>query len=279
MASRIFPECAGLDSETIKTQFKSHRSAAKGIVFGLLYGKTPKTEEMIKLFAFFFDEFPMIKLWIENMHKMARELGYVETPFGRRRYLPDAQLTSNSYNMGLINAAYRRAQNTPVQSTASDCAFNACTVIGESFEQHHMYSMLLGGVHDSILHDIYPGELVPAFDIISDATMNIEYPFMNGNKLRFDLDMGTSWGRLIGVEGSVTRGDTREFHLKGGDLDLEMMLEEMRYAYDVDLVSCEDAGQPEKDLNFVPVSKRVVKAVIQLPNLRVEDYDARKILF
>jgi DNA polymerase I-like protein with 3'-5' exonuclease and polymerase domains len=279
VASRIFKECEGLDSETIKTQFKSHRSAAKAIVFGLLYGKTPKTDEMIKLFAFFFAEFPMIKLWIENMHKMARELGYVETPFGRRRYLPDAQLPPNSHNMGLINAANRRAQNTPVQSTASDCAFNACTVIGESFENNNMYSMLLGGVHDSILHDIYPGELVPAFDIISDATMNIDYPFMNGNKLRFDLDMGVSWGRLIGVEGSVIKGDTREFHLKGGDLDLEMFLEEMRYAYDVDLVSCEDAGLPEKDLNFVPVSKRVVKAVIQLPNLRVEDYDVRKIIF
>lgn len=115
------------------------RQAAKSIVFGLMYGKGPtslcgdigldgtkrKNVDYAKsLMRKWYSAFPEAEAWLISKVKQARKFGWVDTPFGRRRHLPDI----NSSDDGKKNHAENQAKNSPIQATASDTAFLAAAL-------------------------------------------------------------------------------------------------------------------------------------------------------
>ncbi len=79
----------------------------------------------------------------------------VDTPFGRRRYLPYINDKSQSHR----RAAEREAVNMPIQSAASDVLIAALIVIDERMLEREFDSLMVNTVHDSVMFDVWPGEL------------------------------------------------------------------------------------------------------------------------
>lgn len=101
------------------------RRAAKTVNFGVLYGMSAHRlsqelaipyEEAVAFIERYFQSFPKVRAWIEKTLEEGRKRGYVETLFGRRRYVPDL----NARVKSVREAAERMAFNMPVQGTAAD---------------------------------------------------------------------------------------------------------------------------------------------------------------
>ena len=95
----------------------------------------------------FYRTYPQVAQWIKDTKAFAREHGYVETLYGRRRYLPEAK----SSNRFTIESAYRRSVNTKVQSPASDAACFGLVRLQEYIENNNLKSHIIGVIHDDIL--------------------------------------------------------------------------------------------------------------------------------
>ena len=111
------------------------RRKAKAINFGLLYGKTAFSlaeelgitrGEAADIITNYFEQFPSIKKYIEKLTELAREKGYAETLFGRRRYIEGI----NAKNKIVRNLAERMAVNTPIQGAAADIIKNCNELLG-----------------------------------------------------------------------------------------------------------------------------------------------------
>ena len=120
---------------------KELRRTAKAVNFGVIYGLGPVglaeqqgiTREKAKEFiAKYFEAFPKVREWIDNTKLLARTQGYVETLFGRRRYLPEI----NSPNHMLASQAERIAVNMPIQGTAADLMKLAMLKVAEDLPRN-----------------------------------------------------------------------------------------------------------------------------------------------
>jgi len=231
-ASLIFPELQSLTVDEIKTHHSSKRTQAKQVSFGLLYQKNPDTDELKTAYDLFFERFKEIKRWIDEQKRIVRRDGVIYTKLGRARFLPHAKLPSSPSTNELKSKAERQAVNTPIQSLASDVALLSCVNIAESLEKFSMKSMMIGGVHDSILVDIYPGELYKALDVIVSQTSDKSLEFLDNIKLNFDLGIGVSWGRQL----DILSYDSETLSLRGGQNDLQMLIDELRYGYEVNIL-------------------------------------------
>jgi DNA polymerase-1 len=140
------------------------RSNAKTANFGIIYGisafglaqrmRISRTEAK-DLIDGYFASYPKVRAYMEGAIQMARENGFVETMYGRRRYLPDI-LSRNSVVRG---NAERNAINTPIQGSAADIIKIAMIRIQEAFEKEKLQSALILQVHDELDFDVSPGEL------------------------------------------------------------------------------------------------------------------------
>lgn len=140
------------------------RSQAKTANFGIIYGISAfglaqrmqiSRREARKLIDDYFVTYPGVKVYMEACINKARENGYVETMFGRRRYLPDI-LSRNSVVRG---NAERNAINSPIQGSAADIIKIAMIHIQQAFEAEQLQSKMILQVHDELNFDVYPGEL------------------------------------------------------------------------------------------------------------------------
>ena len=143
---------------------KEMRSAAKTANFGIIYGISAfglaqrmriSRSEARALIDGYFENYPGVRKFMDSSIGMAREKGYVETMFGRRRYLPDI-LSRNSVVRG---NAERNAINTPIQGSAADIIKIAMIRIQASLDRHHLQSSMILQVHDELNFDVLPGEL------------------------------------------------------------------------------------------------------------------------
>jgi DNA polymerase I len=140
------------------------RSNAKTANFGIIYGisafglsqrmRISRTEAK-DLIDGYFASYPQVRQYMDDSIRMARENGFVETMFGRRRYLPDI-LSRNSVVRG---NAERNAINSPIQGSAADIIKIAMIRIQDSFEKEQLKSALILQVHDELNFDVIPGEL------------------------------------------------------------------------------------------------------------------------
>ena len=174
---------------------KEMRSRAKTANFGIIYGisafglsqrmQISRTEAK-DLIEGYFISYPKVKEFMDASIKMAREKGYVETMFGRRRYLPDI-LSRNSVVRG---NAERNAINSPIQGSAADIIKIAMIRIQRAFEEEKLESALILQVHDELNFDVLPKEL----DRVKEITKKeMENATTLSAPLIVDMGVGANW--------------------------------------------------------------------------------------
>jgi DNA polymerase-1 len=140
------------------------RRIAKTANFGIMYGISSfglsqrlrcSRSEAKKIIDDYFASFPSIRSFIDDTVAMARETGYVETLFGRRRYIPDI----NSKNATVRSLAERNAVNAPIQGTSADIIKLAMVAIDRRMQAEGFRSAMVLQIHDELLFEVLPEEL------------------------------------------------------------------------------------------------------------------------
>ena len=167
----VFKEGKDLHAATAATIYKKsidevtrdERTKSKRANFGIIYGITVfglaerldiSREESKQLIDGFFQTFPKVKDYMDNAIEEARQKGFVETLFGRRRYLKDI----NSHNATVRGFAERNAINAPIQGTAADIIKVAMIQIYRRFKAENLKSKMILQVHDELNFSVYPDE-------------------------------------------------------------------------------------------------------------------------
>ena len=141
----------------------AQRKKAKQANFGIIYGITAfglaqrmgiGNGEARQLIDDYFKTFPKVHEYMLDAIEKARQKGYAETMFGRRRYLPDI----NSKNGTVRGFAERNAINAPIQGTEADIIKIAMIRIHKRFEQEGIRSKMILQVHDELNFSVYPEE-------------------------------------------------------------------------------------------------------------------------
>ena len=155
-AARIF-------KKPIEEVTSEERRRAKTANFGIIYGisafglsqrlRIPRGEAK-QLIEGYFDSYPKVKEYMDNVVESAREKGYVETLFGRRRYLADI----DSRNANARALAERNAINAPIQGTAADIMKIAMVGVARRFKEEGVRSRITMQVHDEIVVDLLRSE-------------------------------------------------------------------------------------------------------------------------
>lgn len=154
------------------------RRIAKTANFGIMYGisafglaqrlKIPRAEAK-KIIDDYFANFPSISEFISSSIESARQKGYVETLFGRRRYLPDI----SSRNATVRSLAERNAVNAPIQGTAADIIKKAMIGVSARMEEAGLRSRMVLQVHDELVFDVPAGEVETLRDIVVSEMENV----------------------------------------------------------------------------------------------------------
>ena len=174
------------------------RSSAKAINFGIIYQMQAKTlasnlniklEAAVDFMNKFFTAYPNVARWIESTKNFARVNGYVETLYGRKRYLPEI-FSSESYTR---EGAERRAVNTPIQSSAGDISFIGIIRTQEYIDKTNKKTKIIGTVHDSILLDT-PFDEVDEMKDMLPSLMTVNIPRVT-IPLKADLDILDMWDK------------------------------------------------------------------------------------
>jgi DNA polymerase I-like protein with 3'-5' exonuclease and polymerase domains len=163
----------------LKAVTKDIRTITKGITFGLIYGRGRKSiavqlkrseEETGQLCDKFFSQFPGGVAWLEEQKEFCKRYGFVETPFGRRRYLPWVF----SEDEGFAASALRQSINTPVQSASGDFATLSIALLNEEIARKRLSHQfkLVNAVHDSTLL-----EIPASVDALAEATAMMRHNF------------------------------------------------------------------------------------------------------
>ncbi len=154
---------AKIYKETIDNVTRDQRTKAKRANFGIIYGITVfglaerldiSRDEARQLIDGYFANFPKVKEYMERAKDTARTKGYVQTLFGRRRYLPDI----NSRNATVRGFAERNAINAPIQGTAADIIKVAMIRIAKRFKAEGIRSKMVLQVHDELNFSVLPEE-------------------------------------------------------------------------------------------------------------------------
>jgi DNA polymerase-1 len=149
------------------------RARAKTINFGTIYGQGPFalsrqlgiTQEEAKTFiAQYFERFAGVRAYLDLQVKLARENGYVETLFGRRRYIPEI----NEKNFNLRAFAERTAANSPLQGSAADLIKIAMIRIHASLADAGLHARLLLQVHDELVLEAPLSEVAPVAALVKE---------------------------------------------------------------------------------------------------------------
>ncbi|HEX2976347.1 MAG TPA: DNA polymerase I, partial [Bacteroidales bacterium] len=166
------------------------RSRAKTANFGIIYGissfglserLTIGRKEAKDLIDGYFNSYPGVKLYMDESIRAARELGYVKTMFGRRRYLRDI----HSRNQVVRGNAERNAINAPIQGSAADIIKIAMVRIFRRLNAEEFRSRMILQVHDELIFEAELSELEKLKELVV-------YEMSNATKL--DVPLEVSWG-------------------------------------------------------------------------------------
>jgi DNA polymerase I len=176
------------------------RSKAKMVSYGLAYGMEAyglgqrlniATEEAALILVAYFEAFPAVKEYMERTVAEARERGYTETLFGRRRQIPE--LSSPNYR--IRQAGERQAMNAGIQGLAADIFKVALVRLTTALEESQMDSQLILQVHDEVLLDVPPAEHDRAVNVVVETmtgAVDLSVP------LEVNLAFGPSWADAKG---------------------------------------------------------------------------------
>ena len=170
-AAKIF----GIDlSEVTADQRRIAKTANFGIMYGIsAFGLSQRLNigraEAKKIIDDYFANFPAISSYIQDTLASARETGYVETLFGRRRYLPDI----TSRNGTVRSLAERTAVNAPIQGTSADIIKLAMINVDRRLAEEGLQSRMVLQIHDELMFDAVPEELEQLKKLVTEEMENV----------------------------------------------------------------------------------------------------------
>jgi len=171
------------------------RYAAKRINFGIIYGMGAfslakdlgvSINEAQVFIDKYFLRYPKVRQFLDGEIQKARDLGYVTTLFGRRRYLPDI----NNRNMGLRQFAERQAINAPMQGTAADIIKIAMVKISRQLTKQKLSSTMIMTVHDELVFDVPQEEVKKMVSLVQEemeGAMDLSVP------MKASVKVGPNW--------------------------------------------------------------------------------------
>ena len=185
-AAKIWHE--SMDDVT-DAQRKKAKQANFGIIYGITtYGLAQRMEipnnEARQLIDDYFKTFPKVHAYMEKAKEEARQKGYAETLFGRRRYLPDI----NSHNGTVRGFAERNAINAPIQGSEADIIKVAMISIWRRFKAEGIRSKMILQVHDELNFSVYPDEKEKVEKIVLED-------MQGAYKLAVPLIADAGWGK------------------------------------------------------------------------------------
>lgn len=187
-ASRIY-------NKPIEQITKDERRKAKTANFGIIYGISAfglaqqldcSRQEAKQLIDDYFAAFPRVVSYIENQKAIARERGYAETLFGRRRYLPDIL----SHNATVRSFAERNAVNAPIQGTAADIIKMAMVSIHNRLKAEGLHAQMVMQVHDELNFNVPQSEIDQVREIVVTEMQNAVHLSV---PLIAECGVGTNW--------------------------------------------------------------------------------------
>ena len=187
-AAKIF----GIPLEEVSAD---QRRIAKTANFGIMYGISSfglaqrlriGRKEAQKIIEDYFAGFPSILSFIEDTKAAARETGYVETLFGRRRYIPEI----NSKNGTIRALAERNAVNAPIQGTSADIIKLAMIAIDKELADKGLKSKMVLQIHDELVFDTVPEEVGTLREIVVSRMENVVKLSV---PLTVECDYGDNW--------------------------------------------------------------------------------------
>jgi DNA polymerase-1 len=188
-ASKVF----GVTPEDVT---KEMRRKAKAVNFGIVYGQSKyglaksinvSVEEAEDFINKYFEHFPKVREYMERERDFVTQNGYVETIYGRRRYL-GAELESTNFQ--IREFAQRAAINQPLQGTAADLVKLAMIEVDRRLREGGFKTQMVLQVHDELIFEVPKSELEEIKSLVLDA-MELGQPLKV--KLEVDVNYGSSW--------------------------------------------------------------------------------------
>ncbi|MEA4868068.1 MAG: DNA polymerase I [Rikenellaceae bacterium] len=184
-ASKIF----GIPEEELS---REQRNRAKVANFGIIYGisafglsqrlSIPRGESK-KLIEDYFTNYPQVEEYMNQMISKAKEVGYVTTLYGRKRYLPDI----TSRNPVVRGLAERNAINAPIQGSAADIIKAAMINVAKRIQREELKSRMILQVHDELVFDAYEEE-------VERLTLLVKQEMESVIELSVPLTVECNWG-------------------------------------------------------------------------------------
>ena len=171
------------------------RRTAKAVIFGIVYGisgfglgenlhiSKKDADDFIKKY---FELYPEVKKYTEDIVAFAHENGYVKTLFGRKRVIDEI----NNPNYIIKSTGERMAMNTPIQGTSADIMKLAMIKVYNRFQKEGITSKILLQVHDEIIVDVKKSELELVKKIIKEEMENV---YALDVPLKVEIDTGINW--------------------------------------------------------------------------------------
>lgn len=187
-AAKIF----GTDSSQVD---EAQRRIAKTANFGIMYGISAfglsqrlgcSRYEAKQIIDDYFAGFPSIRNFIDKVLEQARDRSYVETIFGRRRYVPDV----NSHNGTVRSLAERNAVNAPIQGSSADIIKLAMINLHRRIKEEGLRSRMVLQIHDELLFDVVEDEILTLKKIVKEEMENVVSLSI---PLTVECDYGKNW--------------------------------------------------------------------------------------
>ena len=182
------------------------RRLGKTINFGVAYGISDwgvsgrtelSLEDSRKLIHDYYERYPLVKEYLERTKQQAREMGYVESLMGRRRYFPELA-GDRRIPIGMKNQAEREAINMPIQATAADIIKRAMVNLFHELRERKLESRLILQVHDELVLECPTHEITtvaPMVRRIMEEAYKLDAP------LQVDVKVGANWDEMKAVNG------------------------------------------------------------------------------
>jgi DNA polymerase-1 len=185
-AMRVF----GVKKEAVDSDL---RRRAKAVNFGVVYGISDYglsqnlgiyRKEAQEFIDRYFEKYPGVKRYMEDIVQKARKQGFVETLYHRRRYLPEI----HSANFNIRSFAERTAINSPIQGSAADILKVAMVKIDQRLAQSSLQAKMLLQVHDELVFEVLESQ-------IEDLNILVKEVMEKTVKLSVPLVTDTHWGK------------------------------------------------------------------------------------
>src|ERR687898_893702 len=171
------------------------RARAKTINFATIYGQGAfalsrqlgiSLEDAKGFIAQYFERFAGVRAFLDRQIELARQQGYVETLFKRRRYIPELK----ERNFSLRAYGERNAQNSPLQGSAADLIKLAMVRIHHAIRNQGLAGRMLLQVHDELVFEVPPNEIEPMAELVREHMENVvalQVPLV------VDIGIGPNW--------------------------------------------------------------------------------------